>query len=236
MQEDVGGQAEVLQAESSAGAKRALRVAEMLAIYVTLPVGIWALAGTVNPLPILWVAGLVAFFALWFDPRFDRRVMKGFPEPAKNLTRAAMIALPAAGLMAVLLWTLRPEAIFRFPLERTGLWAFVVFLFYPVFSVIPQTILYRVLWFHRYDAAVGGGRRSLLIGAAVFGLGHIVFGHWVPVVLTFVGGLLMLWRFERTRSLWVSVLEHALLGGLAFTIGYGVYLYHGSVAAAAVAR
>lgn len=59
--------------------------------------------------------------------------------------------------------------------------------------------------------------------AASFGFVHIIYGHWLSVVLTTILGALLAWRFAKTRSLAVVWLEHALYGLLAFTVGLGSF-------------
>jgi uncharacterized protein len=47
-------------------------------------------------------------------------------------------------------------------------------------------------------------------------------------VLTFFGGILFAWRYVETGSLLTSSVEHALYGCWLFTVGLGVYFYHGA--------
>jgi membrane protease YdiL (CAAX protease family) len=54
---------------------------------------------------------------------------------------------------------------------------------------------------------------------------HIVFRNPLAMALTFAGGILFAWRYEKTGSLFVSSFEHALYGCFLFTIGLGRYFY-----------
>jgi len=84
-------------------------------------------------------------------------------------------------------------------------------------------------FFHRYGplfAKVAG-----LIGANAlsFGLAHLVYGNWVAVALTTLGGALFAYRYARSESLLVVSIEHGLWGDWLFTIGAGWYLYSGAI-------
>lgn len=49
-------------------------------------------------------------------------------------------------------------------------------------------------------------------------------------MLTLAGGLLFAGTYARTPSFGISTAEHALYGDWLFTIGYGPFLYHGTIA------
>jgi membrane protease YdiL (CAAX protease family) len=83
--------------------------------------------------------------------------------------------------------------------------------------------------FERYRILFPSAALMILISAAAFAFSHIVFRNPWSVALTFVGGLLFAWRYQRTDSLLVSSLEHALYGCYMFTVGLGGLFYHGAV-------
>ncbi|HMO25614.1 MAG TPA: CPBP family intramembrane metalloprotease, partial [Tepidisphaeraceae bacterium] len=121
-----------------------------------------------------------------------------------------------------------PSRPFAFPRQRPDVWVMVMLL-YPIFSVLPQTLIYRVFFFHRY-ASLFRTRTGLIVAATlVFAVGHLMFHSWVAIALTLAGGLLFSIRYATTRSAPLSAIEHALFGQMAFTLGYGMFLYHGSV-------
>jgi len=123
--------------------------------------------------------------------------------------------------------TVAPERLFDLPRRDPLLWASVVVL-YPLLSVYPQELIYRVFLLHRYAPLLGTGRRAAAASAAAFGFAHIIFGNVLSIVLTLVGGWLFARTFQRTRSLLATSVQHALYGVLAFTVGLGDFFYHGS--------
>jgi membrane protease YdiL (CAAX protease family) len=88
--------------------------------------------------------------------------------------------------------------------------------------------MYRAFFFHRYRRLFGEGGRMVLASALAFGFVHIIFGHWISVVLSTAGGLLFAATYARSRSLLLTSLEHAFFGDLIFTIGLGQFFYHGA--------
>ena len=102
---------------------------------------------------------------------------------------------------------------------------------YPVLSVYPQAIIFRALYEYRYASLFRGRWVAWVVGAAVFSFAHLPFGNAWALGFTFLGGLLFLRTYRRTQSVPVSCLEHALYGDLLFTVGWGIYLFHGGTQA-----
>jgi membrane protease YdiL (CAAX protease family) len=91
-------------------------------------------------------------------------------------------------------------------------------------------VIYRVFVMHRYRSLLPlDGRKQewalICLSAFTFSFMHIVFRNPVAVVLTLIGGVIFARRQMRTRSLFVSSLEHALYGCFLFTVGLGDFFY-----------
>jgi membrane protease YdiL (CAAX protease family) len=70
----------------------------------------------------------------------------------------------------------------------------------------------------------------MVLGSALaFSFAHVVFRNWIALGLSFGGGLLFAWTYERTGSSLVATAQHALFGCYLFTIGLGWYFYYGAV-------
>jgi len=67
-----------------------------------------------------------------------------------------------------------------------------------------------------------------LASALAFGFVHIIFGNWISVGLSAVGGVLFAITYLQTGSLLAACVEHAIFGDFIFTIGLGEYFFHGS--------
>jgi hypothetical protein len=145
-----------------------------------------------------------------------------------------MLFIPVAILFTALVWRIESLRLLELVKTNPKLWALVM-LFYPVFSVYPQGIIFRSFVLHRYrrffrsipDKSLAEQSKwaLILLSAATFSLMHIVFHNPVAVTLTFIGGIFFARRHLKSHSLFVSSFEHALYGCLLFTIGLGNYFY-----------
>ncbi len=212
------------------GAIRHRRAAEMALLFFGTPI---LLERTISPgklIPVLWGLALAAWIALRLDPQFDRRKLstwRGWRNEGWPMTRRL---LAGTVLLVTSLWWYRPELLFRFPREKPTAWCLVMLL-YPLLSVYPQGLIFRALYQQRYAPVFRSRRLARIVGALVFSFAHLPFGNGWAMGFTLFGGLVFLRTYERTQSLPLSCLEHALYGNLLFTVGWGAYLYHGGTQA-----
>lgn len=180
-------------------------------------------------LPWLWLGAGALTVLLWRDPAFDRSSLS-FRRWADGRWRHR--GLQWVGVSFVLGLALKwyaPSLWFYLPREQPWVWALVVLL-YPVLSVVPQTLVYRVFFWHRYRALFCSDRTAELAAACAFALMHVVFWNvWAPL-LSLAGGWLFVRTYRETNSAWASALEHSLYGWTMMTVGWGVFFYHGSIA------
>jgi uncharacterized protein len=133
----------------------------------------------------------------------------------------------AALLLTALIAIFTPDKLFLLPRSRPERWIGLL-VFYPLFSVYPQELLFRAFFLKRYEALLRSRWGLILANALAFGWAHVFFPTpVVGVTLTFLGGLLFADTYLRTQSLRLAVLEHALYGNLIFTIGLGEYFFGG---------
>lgn len=211
------------------GLRRLRLLVELCLLFVGAPLAMsYAIHGYRIPLVLVLqpvLLGLVAYLLL--DPRFRLRteLSKGFA--LSHLL--AMLALAAAVTVAVVMVMreLHPDQFLGIIRNRPGLWLLII-CFYPLLSVIPQELVYRTFFFHRYGPLFGSHRwAAILTNGALFGLGHVMFGNWIAILGTFAAGILIAYRYEKTRSFWAAWLEHTLYGWLVFTVGLGQFFFTG---------
>jgi len=200
---------------------------EFAALFVGVPSAIYLHWLPNWPIPALLSIGLTGWLLLRRDPAFDRTQLWNASSLRAALLPVAARALLLALLMGVGVYLFRPGLLFSFVKRTPWFWALVM-IFYPVLSVYPQEFLYRALLFHRYRDLFPSEAGIILASAAAFGFVHIIFGAWISVALSFVGGLLFALTYARTKSLLLVCIEHAILGNAIFTVGLGQYFYHGS--------
>ncbi len=141
---------------------------------------------------------------------------------------AAFAAVTLAGALAVSWWTTggRPLA---FAAANPGL-MLAIAVFYPWLSALPQEVVFRALWFRRYDALLPGGWPGIVLNAAVFSFAHLMYWSWIVAAMTFAGGLAFAWAYVRRGSFPLAVALHAVAGVIVFALGLGMFFYSGSVA------
>lgn len=129
-----------------------------------------------------------------------------------------LLAIPVAILIGILI----PEKLFDLPINATQTWILVLLL-YPVISVIPQELIFRSYFFHRYRKLFKSDYSRWFLSSFSFGLAHLLYANWIAVVMSFFGGLLFGYRFIASKNIAVVVIEHSLWGTFIFTSGLGSY-------------
>ena len=218
---------------------RFCRALEFVAIFLLLP-GVIAFGNIRVPLlPLMWGLALASIVVLRCDAGFDRR----------RLWNAAAITQTRSGLRARSFrgagrgfwrgcfgrclggpwWGLEfPGAMFTFPRARPAIWALVM-VAYPLASVLPQNVVWRVFLFHRYRGVFGDRFLMVVVSAAAFGWAHIVMNNWFAVATTLVGGVFFAQTYRRSDSMLLASIEHALYGCWMFTVGYGLLFLYGEL-------
>jgi membrane protease YdiL (CAAX protease family) len=211
-----------------AGPHRTWLVVEHLLLFYGVA-GFFALVKVPGgPIPVLVVLTVGALVYLRRQPDFDRAnlLRPGAVRPELPAILALWALAVVLGVAAIAVWW--PAHLFDLPRQQPLVWAAVI-VFYPLFSVYPQELLFRAFLLHRYAPLFGSGRAAALASAVAFGFGHLLFHNVPSVLLTLVGGWLFTRRYQQSRSLLAVGVEHALYGVAAFTIGLGTLFYHGAV-------
>jgi membrane protease YdiL (CAAX protease family) len=195
------------------------RSVEMVGLFVAVPLAVRWLPLPIPRLAVLLLVTAGCLAVLWRDPSFEwRRALRLGPlrEALPGIVaRAALVA----GLVLALSALLRARGL----LEPTSLggWRWLVGLCaYPFVSALPQELLYRVFFFHRYRELLGP-RALLGANAVAFGLLHVVYPNLLAPLLSVPAGLVLALLYQRTRALGPVWLEHTLYGAALFTLGLG---------------
>jgi membrane protease YdiL (CAAX protease family) len=207
-------------------ARLLLLALEFAAVFVVVPQLIYYRRIPNLPIPYLLITAILAFLVLWSDPGFKLSRLAAWgnfrPFLYSVLIRDA-VCLVGLGIAVHLL---APQLLFSLIRSSPRLWAFI-FLLYPLFSVYPQELLYRAFFFHRYQPLFGNGWGMVIASALAFGFVHIIFRNWLAVGLCLIGGFLFSLTYQKSGSLLLACLDHAIFGNFLFTIGLGQFFYHG---------
>lgn len=177
-------------------------------------------------IPYLCILAIATTVYLLRRSDFDRTKFWNLRAARQGIIPVVSIFLANAAAISLLVYFLLPERFLSFHRENITLWV-IVMIFYPLFSVYPQEIIYRVFMFERYKPLFQNTTAMIVASAAAFAFGHIIFGHWISVVMTLIGGIMFGITYARSKSALLTAFEHALYGDLIFTIGLGTYFYTG---------
>ena len=95
----------------------------------------------------------------------------------------------------------------------------VLLLFYLLFSVIPQEIIFRFLFFYKYKDCFNKFE-ILLLNSLVFSFCHLIYFDIYILLFSFFGNLLFTFNYMKNESLLVVIIEHFLLGQTLIILGF----------------
>ncbi len=203
-----------------------MRRVEFVAFYLGLPVvlALWMPHRALFPVLLAMTAAGLWLLARTegFDWRALRRGRGGIDWPL-----VAGFALAVAVLSAGVVEALVPGQFLALVRARPAFFAVIVVL-YPILSALPQELLFRVLYFRRYGGVLPQGAAGLALNGAVFSLAHLMFWSWVVSAMTFAGGVIFAWAYERRGSFPLAVTLHAVAGWILFGMGLGAFFYLGN--------
>ncbi len=198
------------------------RIAELVFLYGLLPLLVMLERSDIPLMFFLLFMGLSVYFYLLNDPNFDQKTILNWKQGRVELGKILIMFGISAIVMLVLIWIIDSSKMFL--LLRTNPWLLLMIsIFYPLFSVIPQGLAYRSMFFHRYGDLFPGNALKIISSAAVFAFAHILYKNWMVLALSFLAGLIFGYRYYKTKSLAISVLEHALYGVWLFACGLGYF-------------
>lgn len=203
------------------------RWVELIFVYVVIPVAFAYLVYRVgyrgSMFPLLWVITVICTAVLLRDPSFDRAIFYRVPFEHPHVRVAAVRFVVLALALAIVTRRAAPEWFLWLPRKQPRLWAMFL-VGYPAVSAIPQGVVWRVFFEHRY-AGLLGHDAMLVVGGLTFAIAHLAYRNAIAVALTAVGGVLFLDTYVKTQSMLLATLEHGAYGVAVFTFGLGRYLY-----------
>ncbi len=201
---------------------RRLLVLESVMLYIAPPLLIMSgVLPKFSVMPLLWTGMLYALLILRRSGRQKLRF-----DIDLGYLRFVLLRFTLLGLaMGLFTWLVYPQMLFSLPTQLPWLWLLIILL-YPLLSALPQEIIFRAFFTHRFGAILTNRLLFLLSNALLFAYVHALFGNLLAVVFTFLGALMFMSTYLRNRSVAMSVIEHSLYGDLVFTLGIGIFFYH----------
>ncbi|KTF14326.1 CPBP family intramembrane glutamic endopeptidase [Pseudoalteromonas sp. 10-33] len=178
--------------------------------------------------PSLIILMSVCGMLLLSDPHFKRFRLTSLGQFSAVKKRLFSFFFLGALFSGMFYGIIHQENWFSLPRNSFNDWLLLLLL-YPVLSVIPQELIFRTYFFHRYKHIMPNKSVRIIVSATVFALAHIVYANLIAVGLAFLGGLLFSYTYAQSRSTFVCVIEHSLWGIWMFTLGVGSYLDSGAL-------
>ena len=113
--------------------------------------------------------------------------------------------------------------LFNLPKNYFFIWVLVM-LIYPILSVIPQEIIFRVLFFERYSCLFKNQFFYLILNSMIFAYIHLVFQNFHAFFITLITSPIFAYAYLN-KSFKTCFLTHTVGGQLVFTYGLGEYFY-----------
>jgi uncharacterized protein len=209
--------------------RHALR-AECAVIFFILPVALYWFRHILafNLLPVVILLALICMACMFADKKFNPSVLWNIRNFRRHFTEI-IIAFLCIGMFLALFTYLAYENLFLvFPINKPNS-CLIFILIYPLLSALPQEIIFKSFFFHRYGSIFSGPAALILLNGISFGLFHLWYANVIAPLFSVFAGMILAYRYVKTRSLIIVTIEHSLLGIFLYVIGLGWFFYSGSI-------
>ncbi|WP_448548597.1 CPBP family intramembrane glutamic endopeptidase [Thalassotalea fusca] len=200
------------------------RWVEFLCLFWIIPICLFAFREPLAPLiiPFIICVALLCSLILWRDDKLQKQWQRAKLLQRKHFRPMWQSFLALAILTIIFVYFYTPNTLFDLPLNHTYSWL-VLIVAYPLLSVVPQEVIFRIYFFHRFKKLFSSKLTCAWLSSICFGFAHIIYSNWIAVIFSFMGGLLFSFRFVQTKSIALVIVEHSLWGVFLFTIGLGSF-------------
>ena len=196
-----------------------LKKLEFFFIFLIIPSTIFFLDSSIIIFLSLYLVSILSLVILYFDKTFLFTSLK------KKIDWKFVIIFSVIffflGFFYVLL--VDKNLLFIFPKTNFKLWLIVIFI-YPILSVIPQELVYRVFFFQRYFPNINRFYFPVFLNLVVFAYGHLVFSNMHAIIITAIVSPIFTYAYLK-KSFLTCVILHTLGGQIIFTLGLGKYFF-----------
>ena len=174
---------------------------------------------------------LFTFFASLFVIYYLKKKKYKFNISIINKPSLLFLTLIRFSLILIMLFLISEKCLNLDLMKLTKNWNLILLVyivFYILMSVIPQEIIFRSFFFHRYDTLFENKKNMVILNIFLFTLMHVIYLNVIVLILSFFGGILFALTYYNNKSLGLVVLEHSLYGSLIFFLGLGKH-FHNSI-------
>ena len=198
------------------------KITEFFLIFIVLPVS-FALDYPFKVKAFLAVSGFA--YVIYILLKIEGKTCRIAPNLHwPSFWKHVLIKLLIIAFVTIIYMLLTAKAdLFYVLYRKPKLWVIILFT-YAMFSVYPQEIIYRTLYFQRYSSLFRNKSLFIFINAIVFSLAHMLYKNPLVLLMTFLGGILFALTYDKTKSTLLVAIEHAIYGCWLFTVGMGSML------------
>jgi membrane protease YdiL (CAAX protease family) len=171
-------------------------------------------------IPLIVAAAGFCLYSLLQDKQFKRTKLGWRSKQPNQLTLILHRSLLVIALVWAVSYFLFSEQ-YLYWLELNYYPWLVVILLYPLFSALPQELIYRTFLFHRYKSILPNKTHRVWLSACAFGFAHIFYANWIAVILSVFAGYIFCQTYLKTKSTLLVALEHSIWGLSLFVFGLG---------------
>lgn len=197
---------------------------ELVILFLLTPLLLYAyrteLSGTL--LPLIFASGALCLYILLQDKRFKRFRLMNRPGFQQWLRPVLLLFLGLILSTTLAFYAIAQSEPFTMPYELPWSWLLLLFV-YPLFSALPQEIIFRTYLFHRYKTIIPNKQHRALLSSICFGYAHILYANWIAVLLATIAGYFFCQTYIQSRSTALVAVEHSLWGIWIFTLGLGAH-------------
>ncbi|GLX85676.1 hypothetical protein tloyanaT_19280 [Thalassotalea loyana] len=199
-----------------------LRMTEFIVVFIGIPLCLWLTKGYFAPylLPILSCLGVGCAWLLYIDGKLAKQWRRAKNINWPQLKPVILTFLLFALFISLYVWLVSEQLSLNTPLLLSSGWLLILVL-YPLFSVIPQEIIYRTFLFHRYKLLFPSKKVRVLVSSLSFGFGHVIYGSLLVVLLSIIAGFLFSYRYFSSGNTAIVIIEHSLWGLFLFAFNIG---------------
>lgn len=203
---------------------------ECAALFFVLPVGLYwfrhLLAFKLMPILLLLTLGCLIY--LLSDQSFDRTRLWNTRHFFPHMRQILIAFIGISIFLAIFTYLIFENRFLVFPIDRPNA-ALTFMLMYPLLGALPQEIIFKSFFFHRYRSVFPGPLSLIILNGLSFGLFHLWYANIIAPVFSVFAGMILAYRYLKTRSLAMITIEHSLLGIFLYVVGLGWFFYSGSI-------
>ena len=163
---------------------------------------------------MLLFASIIIFFF------YKEQILKNI-WPSRLKSYLELLCFDIIVISVIFLFIILSNNNFEFFYLSSKEYSYLIFisLFYLFFSVIPQEIIFRFLFFQKYECFFGK-YQFIFINSLIFSIFHLIYLDIYLLFLSFFGNILFAINYFKYRSILFVVIEHYLIGQSIIIIGF----------------